>query len=117
MNADELGRLGEDLAEAFYRVHGYRMRDRRWRRAHGEIDLIVERGDVTVFVEIKARGPGSYGRACEAVSPRQLARLRALVGRWCVEHAPRPRRRLDVVTLDVLPEGQGLVLRQIRDVR
>ena len=112
MNASELGRLGEDLALSFYRIHGYRCLDRRWRRGGGEIDLVLCRDQVTVFVEVKSRGPRSLGRAAEAVSPYQLQRLRQLARRWCWErggHVLHPR--LDVVTVDALPEGRGMVLR------
>lgn len=110
MRAALFGHLGEDLALAFYRAHGYHCRARRWRRGGGEIDLVVERAGCTVFVEIKARGPGSLGRAVEAVSGTQLQRLRRLAGRFCAEEGAAAELRLDVVTIDVLPEGRGLVL-------
>ena len=73
MRADALGRLGEDIALAYLRMQGYECRDRRWRRGGGEIDLVVERGDTVVFVEIKTRGPGSWGRACESVHAAPVA--------------------------------------------
>lgn len=111
MNAADRGRLGEDLALGFFRVLGYRCLDRRWRRAGGEIDLVVRRGDVVVFVEVKLSGPGSLGSAVEAVSSRQLGRVRALAGRWCAEHDVGCAIRLDVVTIDTAREGRGLVLR------
>jgi len=116
MSDVDLGRLGEDLALAFYRVHGFQCRDRRWRRAGGEIDLVVQRPGLTVFVEVKSRGPGSLGRAPSSVGVAQLRRLRRLAGRWCHEHPSRDDLRLDVVTVDVLPEGRGLALRHFPGV-
>lgn len=110
MRADALGRLGEDIALAYLRMQGYECRDRRWRRGGGEIDLVVGRGDTVVFVEIKTRGPGSWGRACESVQPRQLRRLRRLAGHWCAENRHGSRLRLDVVAIELSPDGQGLVL-------
>jgi len=115
MTQAELGRLGEDLALAFYQVHGFRCRARRWRRAGGEIDLVVERAGLVVFVEVKSRGPGSVTRAPSAVPAGQLRRLRRLVGLWCREHHDWRELRLDVVALDVLPEGRGLALRHFPD--
>jgi putative endonuclease len=117
MDRAALGRLGEELALAFYRACGYRCRDRRWRRAGGEIDLVVERGRLVVFVEVKYRGPGSLGRAGEAVAPAQLRRLRRLAGRWLADHGARGRdARLDVVTVDLGGEGRGLMLRHFPGV-
>ena len=117
MQASTLGRLGEDLALAFLGALGFACRDRRWRRGGGEIDLVMQRADLTVFVEVKTRGPGSLGRAAEAVSPAQLRRLRRLAGRWCAERRPTPRLRLDVIAIDIEPRARGLVLRHFADVR
>lgn len=116
MRAAMLGQFGEQLALAFYQAHGFHCRARRWRRGGGEIDLVVERADITVFVEVKARGPGSLGRAVEAVHARQLLRLRRLAGQFCAEEGAAEQRRLDVVTVDLLPESRGLVLRHFPDV-
>lgn len=116
MRAAMLGQLGEHLALAFYQAHGFDCRARRWRRGGGEIDLVVQRAGLTVFVEVKARGPGSLGRAVDAVHPRQLLRLRRLAARFCAEEGAAERRRLDVVAVDLFPEGRGLVLHHFPDV-
>jgi putative endonuclease len=111
------GRLGEDLAAAFLVACGYRCLARRWRRAGGEIDLVVARPGVVVFVEVKTRGPGSLGSAVDAVSSAQLRRLRRLVSRWCAEHPPGDALlRVDIVAVDLAGEGRGLVLRHLRGV-
>jgi putative endonuclease len=114
MSAAALGRLGEDLALQFLLAHGFVCRGRRWRRGGGEIDLVVARRDLLVFVEVKTRGPGSLGRAVESVHPAQVQRLRRLARRWCHENGPPPPQlRLDLVAIDVAGEGRGLVLRHL----
>lgn len=111
------GRFGEDLAAVFLVNCGYRCLARRWRRAGGEIDLVMARPGVIAFVEVKTRGPGSLGAAVDAVSPAQLRRLRRLAGRWCAEHPSGDALlRLDVVTVDLAGEGRGLALRHFRGV-
>lgn len=45
----------EWLAAALLRLKGYRILDRRYAAAGGEIDLVVRRGGTLVFVEVKAR--------------------------------------------------------------
>jgi putative endonuclease len=106
------GRLGEELALAFFRLCGYACLARRWRRGGGEIDLVVARPGRLVFVEVKVRGRGSLASAVESVSPLQLRRLRRLARLWCHEHgAGDAELRLDVVTIDAAGEGRGLVLR------
>ena len=52
---ERAGRRGEFWAELFLRAQFYRVLARRVKTPVGEIDLIVARGNLTVFVEVKAR--------------------------------------------------------------
>ena len=56
------------------RLAGYRVLARNFRVPSGEIDLVVRRGGVVAFVEVKART--SYAAAAEAIQPHQQARIR-----------------------------------------
>ena len=117
MNAAGTGRFGEDLAYLFYQHCGYRCLARRWRRGGGEVDLVMARPGWLVFVEVKARGPGSVANAAEAVTGSQLRRLRALAARWCSERGSGGAQlRLDVVAVDIAGLGRGLTLRRYRGV-
>jgi putative endonuclease len=62
------GSGGEDVASAWLEAQGYRVVERNWRCRSGEVDLIVRRGSLTVFVEVKERRSGSHGRGLEAVT-------------------------------------------------
>lgn len=79
------GRWGEDLVARRYEREGYSIVERNWRCAAGEIDLIVRRGDVVVFCEVKARRSARYGPAAAAVDWRKQRRIRGLAARWLRE--------------------------------
>jgi putative endonuclease len=49
------GHRAETLALWFLRLKGYRLLARRFKSPAGEIDLIMRRGQTTVFIEVKAR--------------------------------------------------------------
>lgn len=68
------GLRAETLAAWRLRLAGYRVLARNFRVPTGEIDLIVRRGNVLAFVEVKARP--SYDLAAEAVQPHQQRRIR-----------------------------------------
>jgi putative endonuclease len=102
-----LGDVGENLAARRYAADGYDILDRNWRCADGELDLVVARGGVVVFCEVKTRRSDRFGLPVEAVTVRKQHRLRTLAGRWL--DANRSRRggaiRFDVAS--VVPDGHG----------
>lgn len=53
MNRWQKGREGERRAERFLGEHGYTVVARNFRSARGEIDIVAEKGDRIVFVEVK----------------------------------------------------------------
>lgn len=67
------GDAAEGQVARVYEQHGYRLRDRRWRGGVGELDLVLERDEEIVFVEVKASR--THARAAEALSARQVSRL------------------------------------------
>jgi putative endonuclease len=75
--AREKGRSGEDLARARLSAKGYRFLRANYRTRGGEVDLIMERGDTVVFVEVKARGDGEgqFGTPQESVTPAKQRRI------------------------------------------
>lgn len=76
------GRWGEDRAATHYRRLGYEVRDRNWRCVHGEMDLIVQRGDLIVFCEVKTRRTDAYGSGFWAVNRTKQIRLRRIGAAW-----------------------------------
>jgi putative endonuclease len=118
MTAAAIGRLGEELALGFFTACGYQCLAQRYRRAGGEVDLIVARPQLVVFVEVKTRGPGSWTPAHDAVTAAQLRRMRATARAWLADQ-PAPLRadlRCDVVAVQFGGEGRGVVLRHFPGV-
>lgn len=82
--AFRLGLSAETRAAAVLMAKGYRIVARRWRSPVGEVDLVVRRGRVLVFVEVKARG--RFDDAAEAVTLRQQRRIAAAAEAWLASH-------------------------------
>ena len=97
-----LGAWGEQVAERRYRRDGYRVLARNWRCSSGELDLIVGRGDMVVFSEVKTRSSTSFGWPAKAVDRRRQVRLRSTAAAWLRSTGTRPTEvHFDVVS--VLP--------------
>jgi putative endonuclease len=101
-----LGRSGERAAEALLGRAGLRVVARRFRLRCGEIDLVAERGDLTVFVEVKTRSGQRYGRPAEAVTPAKQRRLARAALVFLARSGRLARRtRFDVVEVRVEADG------------
>ncbi|GII83091.1 UPF0102 protein [Sphaerisporangium siamense] len=97
----ELGRHGEQLAVDYLRAAGYKILDRNWSCAEGEIDILARHGSALVVVEVKTRSGRSHGTAFEAVTPAKLTRLRMLAARWLSGQSEWfSAIRIDVVALE-----------------
>jgi len=75
---DRVGRDGERAAWEVYRSRGYRLVARNWRCSLGELDLVVARGDLLVFCEVKARAGTRLGAPFDAVTASKRRKLRQL---------------------------------------
>ncbi|NLX10029.1 MAG: YraN family protein [Chloroflexi bacterium] len=85
-----LGQRAENLIAARLCRAGYTLLDRNWRHADlGELDIVARRGDVLVFVEVRARrGPieAAVEQALASVNARKQARLARLAEAYLVLH-------------------------------
>lgn len=95
-----LGAAGEAQAAAWYEARGYEVVARNWRCRDGELDLVVRRGRVLVFVEVKARTSARFGAPAEAVTADKQRRLRRLAMRYLADTgAAAGELRFDVVAI------------------
>lgn len=82
--AFKLGVSAESRAALLLNAKGFRLLAKRWKTPVGEIDLVMRRGKLIIFVEVKARS--SLDAAAEAVLPRQRKRIIAAAEAWLAAH-------------------------------
>jgi putative endonuclease len=78
------GHLAEIAAAALLLLKGYRLLARRYKTPLGEIDLVVRRGRLIAFVEVKARG--SRREALESVGAAAERRIAGAADLWLAKH-------------------------------
>ncbi len=71
----ELGRRGESIASSYLESLDYVVVARNYRTGRGEIDIIAQKEDVLVFIEVKTRRGIRYGTPCEAVTKEKQRRI------------------------------------------
>jgi putative endonuclease len=88
-----LGRWGEERAARFLVGRGYEVVARNYRFGRREIDIIVRRGTLYAFVEVKTRAGLGFGVPEEAVTRRKRREIEAVATDFLF------RRRLDSATV------------------
>lgn len=69
------GEEAEEIAKDYLIAQGYTIREHRWRLGNTiEIDLIVQKGDEIIFVEVKSR-KGDYEDAVAAVNLKKQKKM------------------------------------------
>jgi putative endonuclease len=102
-----LGRTGERLAAEELVRRGYSIIERNFRCRYGEIDLIAEKGDDLVFIEVKTRRGNAYGLPEEAVTPRKQQKIVQVASYYLDLHACSERSwRIDVVAVQLSASGR-----------
>ena len=97
-----LGDAGEQKATGFLRRRGYRILDRNVRAGGVELDLIVRRGAVLAFVEVKTRSSQRAGLPELAVDFAKQRRLTQGAQAWLRTHRHVGLRpRFDVIACEV----------------
>ena len=71
--AHRRGNTAEDQVRESYARRGYRVAATRWRGRGGEIDLILRRGETSIFVEVKAAR--DFDAALCSLGQRQIGRI------------------------------------------
>ena len=69
----ETGRTGEQKAADWLIKRGFEVLERNYRHQKAEIDLIVRKPNLLVFVEVKTRSDTAFGMPEAAVTPVKAA--------------------------------------------
>jgi putative endonuclease len=107
MDRQEVGKLGEKTARKFLKKQGYRIRETGFRCRHGEIDIIAQRKDWLVFVEVRTKSNLEFGTPEESITQAKKERLIASALTYTSTHQNLPPLwRIDVVAVELNDKGK-----------
>ena len=96
----------EVRAARWYRWRGWRVLDHNRWLGGAELDLVVRRGRVLAFVEVKSKSGDGFGDPFEMITPVKIARIRRAAELWLRLH---PELRGLSVRVDVIAERAGKI--------
>lgn len=110
---NEFGRTGEDFAADYLQGKGYLIRDRNWRTGHKELDIVAEKDNELIFVEVKSRRTTLYGHPSDAVSPQKIRMIVLAAEAYLRCYKIDMKVRFDVV--EVVGKEPNLKIEHIED--
>lgn len=107
MNIGNRGRSGEDRVASFLRKRGFGIIKRNYQCRYGEIDIIAEKDEYIVFVEVKTRKKNAEISGAEAVDHNKQRKIMLTARDYITKSGTALSPRFDVaeVTVEETEEG------------
>jgi putative endonuclease len=96
-----LGKKGEIIAKDYLLKKSYSILEKNWRHLKAEIDLIAQKDDFIVFVEVKTRSSHNYGDPESFVSDKQQKRIINAANEYIMKNDIRCEARFDIISIIV----------------
>lgn len=111
---NDFGKIAEDMAADFLQKNGYKILTRNFRFQKAEIDIITEKDDLIIIVEVKARSTDVFMLPQEAVTKTKIRSIVLAANHYMEEYNKQNEVRFDIIS--VLPdENKNLIIDHITD--
>ena len=105
----ELGTAGETLAKKHLEEKGYNVLEINWRYKRWEIDLIAEKNNEIVFVEVKTRTGNFFGEPELAVTKTKQNFLGQAASEYMKQKRLGGDVRFDIISVTVQSSGNEIL--------
>lgn len=104
----QTGDIGEAAAKNYLESQGYLVLAQKWHAGRwGEIDLVAQKDDEIIFVEVKTRRGVGFGNPEDAVNRAKQEKLRGAGQAYLTAHPQLPQKAsIDVVAILLSPTDE-----------
>lgn len=102
---NDFGKKAEDLAVDYLQKKGYKILVRNFRFQKAEIDIIAEKDNQIIVVEVKARSTDFFILPQEAVTKGKIKSIVSAANHFMEEFSKDQEVRFDIIS--VLPDEKG----------
>ncbi len=109
----DTGKKGEELAASYLAGKGYRILEKNWRAGHNEIDIIAQKDQILVIVEVKTRRTNYFGEPEEFVTKNKQKLLVQAANAYVQKNKLDLESRFDIIS--ILFKGNDYKIHHIED--
>jgi len=104
----EIGAWGESAATEWLSQHGHQIIARNIRTPYGEIDIITQQGEITIFVEVKTLTSSKDFLPEEAITATKQQHMLDAAEHYCAEHEI-DHYQIDVIAVEGRPGTNPII--------
>jgi len=108
-----LGQKGEDIATGYLTKQGFKILSRNWKWGKHEIDIIAEKNDMIIFVEVKTRTDDFQMHPVTAVTIEKQKSIIYAADGYLQRFKINMESRFDVIT--IIRKGESYQIDHIED--
>jgi len=109
----KIGNSGEEAAVLFLQKHAYTIIERNYRYSRAEIDIIAQKDNALVFIEVKTRKNALYGYPETFVTEPQQERIHLAAEEYVLQKKWVGDIRFDIMA--ILWDGRHPVIDHFED--
>ena len=99
------GKEGEEEARIYLQKQGYRILHSNWRYGHYELDIVAEKDNELIFVEVKTRTSTDYEAPEDAVTKPKIKRIVAAADEYIQLNNIELPPRFDIISVYKTSKG------------
>ncbi len=103
---NDLGCAGEETAVNYLQSKGYVIRHRNWISGKKELDIVAEKENLLVVIEVKTRSTEYFEHPQEAITDAKIRNIVHAAEAYIFEHDLMLETRFDVVSVIPVENGQ-----------
>ena len=113
MHKNSLGNKGEKLACDYLIKNGYKILERNWRFGRFEIDIIAQKNNLIVIVEVKTRSNDYFVAPQQTLKKKQIENILQAANHYITQKNLDSEVRLDIIGL--IKNKNTFTLKHLKD--
>lgn len=110
---NELGHLGEELANEYLLKKGYLIKERNWRHQKAEVDIIAQKGEILAVIEVKTRSTDAFGDPKEFINKKKIKLLISAIDAYVCSNCLDVDVRFDAIGIVI--QGKKIRIEHLED--
>ena len=96
---NKLGKDGELIALMILQKDGYNIVQTNWKFQKSEVDVIAQKDEFLIFIEVKTRGSKRFGKQSDSLNKKKISLYKDAVEGYLEQNPTELEIRFDVINI------------------